>query len=186
MRKRARQLDSCLGVEFAVATNLRANCIHIRLKSRRRHHPRMEVAIRALRLTKRHLNVDTQGGHAKILAQGLAAACPRSRRSICRGGACSARPLRLTAITPRPLTPPSPSPKPSALGAHQTHTKKSPATSLAPASRPPQTPPGSPPSSPSSRANPYCPPHDDTAPCAVPVDRKSPPNPTPHPDQRAR
>src|SRR5580704_7595742 len=186
MRKRARQLDSCLGVEFAVATNLRANCIHIRLKSRRRHHPRMEVAIRALRLTKRHLNVDTQGGHAKILAQGLAAACPRRRRSICRNGACSARSLRLPVIAPRLLTPPSPSPKPSAPAAHQTRTKKSPAKSLAPASRPPQKLLGSSPSSPSSRANPYCPPHGDTARCAVPVDRKSPPNPTPHPDRHAR
>src|SRR4029077_16163888 len=40
------------------------NALHIRRKPRRRHHPRMEVAICALRLTKRHLHVNPKCIHS--------------------------------------------------------------------------------------------------------------------------
>jgi hypothetical protein len=45
-------------------TNFATNRIHIWPKSPRRHHARMEVAVSALRLAKRHLNIDSQRSHS--------------------------------------------------------------------------------------------------------------------------
>src|SRR6267378_281557 len=44
-------------------SNLPADRLRVRRKPCRRHHSRMEIAIRTLRLTKRYLNVDPQACH---------------------------------------------------------------------------------------------------------------------------
>src|ERR1700742_2303239 len=156
VRQRRSHLDASVGVKSAMPNNLRTYRVHIRREPRLRHNPSMEVAIRAFRLTKRNLNVNTERIHAKIVARLVAPACPKVTKGI---------------LPTFFFNPPKPSPKPSSPSVHQTHTKKSPAKSRALTSRPPQKSSGSSPSSLSSYANPCFPPHDDTAPCAEPTDQ---------------
>src|SRR5712672_1479835 len=79
IRKRSRQSNPTRFIKRAMASNLPANAINIRRKPRRRHHPRMEVAISTLRLTKRHLHINPKSIHsqqtlAPLECGGLAAA----------------------------------------------------------------------------------------------------------------
>src|SRR5208282_6193249 len=47
-------------IQLPVLPNLATHCLYIRRKPRRRHHSRMKIAIRTLRLAKRNLNVNPQ------------------------------------------------------------------------------------------------------------------------------
>src|SRR6267142_1853429 len=49
--------------QLPMPSNLTANRLRVRRKPRRRHHSRMKIAIRTLRLTKRHLNVNPELSH---------------------------------------------------------------------------------------------------------------------------
>src|ERR1700737_1806409 len=81
IRNLRRQSNPSRFIKPSMPRNLLTNASHIRRKSRRRHHSRMEVAISALRLTKRNLHINPQRFHlSQTLAQpplecgGLAAA----------------------------------------------------------------------------------------------------------------
>src|SRR5579871_1468104 len=161
-------------VKPAVTSHLSAHRVHIRREPCRRHNSSVEVAIRAFRLTKRDLYVDSKRIHAKIVAHRTESAVSPSKH----GG--------LGILTRLFSLPPALSPKPFALAARQTRTKISPARSPEPASCSPQKSSSSSPSSPSLHASPYSLPHADTDPYAAPCGQISPPGPTPRRDRRAR
>src|SRR5579859_1183489 len=63
IRKLLRQRHPSRGIKLLMPRHLRANTPHIRRKPRRQHHPRMEIAVGAPRLTKRHLHINPQRFH---------------------------------------------------------------------------------------------------------------------------
>src|SRR5713226_4630900 len=80
--------------ELPMLPNLPANRRHIRRKPPTGHHPRMKIAIRTLRLTKRHLHVNPQLPHnPKTLAH-------RRRITICHPSL-----TRLSYYSPSPRFP---------------------------------------------------------------------------------
>jgi len=58
--KTRRKFDACIRVEIAMLFDFRANSANVRRKPSRRHHASMKIAVGALCLTKRNLNVDAQ------------------------------------------------------------------------------------------------------------------------------
>src|SRR5215467_703629 len=63
IREARRQADATALVKCSMLPDFCTNGLHIRRKSRRRHHACVEVAVRALRLTKGNLYVNSDANH---------------------------------------------------------------------------------------------------------------------------
>src|SRR5882762_7781257 len=146
IRKRSRQTNPGRLIKGTMPGNLPTNARHIRSKPRRRHHPRMEVAISTLRLTKRHLHINPNSVHnqqtlAPLECGGLAAAFTTKSTPKPTFGKPQTLTRAFTLLLFNPWTLPL-GRKSSSPSVHQTHKEKSPAKSPKPTSHPPQKSPG--------------------------------------------
>src|SRR5690242_13310229 len=91
VRKLARQADTCRLIKLTMPPDLLANRPYIRREPRRGHHSGMEVTVRALRLTKRHLYVDSEVGAHLQNSSTLRRLPMRGGTSRTQHGSCSAR-----------------------------------------------------------------------------------------------
>src|SRR5216683_3105966 len=94
IRNPRRQTHARRRIELPMPRHLLADALHIRREPRRRHHPRMEVAISALRLTKRHLHINPKSVHnSQNSSTPSSVGAQHCCAPVCRGAKISRLPL---------------------------------------------------------------------------------------------